>query len=100
MSYTVARNSMPFLRMPKGTVIAVDRSRDLFAVHIYGDDCAIFFKLFGPELEIGDYVTGDLFATGPRLIEHENGQCGVNGDTGSMSCSAAKKIVAGPQDST
>ena len=79
--------------MPRGTVIAIDHRGTLFALRGPNSKAAVFYKHLGPDLEVGDELEGNLFADGVVWLEHANGKCGVNCDTGSIPIAQAMCIV-------
>lgn len=84
--------------MRTAKVIAVDKRRGVFAVDLANGKAAVFYQHFGPNVEVGDLLSGSVEGKGSRTLGHPNGTCRVLGDTGLISIEEAIYAVNGKQD--
>lgn len=79
-----------------GTVIAINHRRGMFIVRVDDYAFAVFELLSGIDLEVGDRVSGNLYALGGEELLHlgQRERFDAFGQSGECSLQVARRLIA------
>lgn len=79
--------------MGRGTVVAVESSRRLFALRLANGCAWVFSQHSGLPVRVGDLLLGDVDITGFRLFAYASGFCRAYREAGPFSHDTALGLV-------
>jgi hypothetical protein len=79
--------------MGRGTVVAVESSRRLFALRLANGSAWVFSQHSGVPVQLGDLLLGYVDIVGFRLFAHGGGFCRAYREAGPFSQETALRLV-------